>query len=327
MASIRQRNGKWQARVARKGHPTQVQTFATRSEAQRWARKVEVEIDRGTQTPEAKAKRLSLRDLLLRYLEEVTPTLRSCREDRWRIKAMAAKPIAEVSMAALLPEHVAKYRDQRLTEVSAGTVLRELAYLSLIINHARREWRVDVANPVSMVRKPTAPPGRDRVLTKEEELQLLEALKPLRNRSPWTILVVELALATAMRRGELFSLTWDQIDFTRRTARLPLTKNGTARTVPLSTVAITALHQIPKTDDARVFPLVSTTFDTSFKRAVARAGLRNLRFHDLRHTAITRMAEKLPNVIELAAVSGHRSLRMLQRYYHPKAEDLARKLG
>lgn len=327
MASIRQRNGKWQARVARKGHPTQVQTFLTRSEAQKWARKIEVELDRDNQTPEEKTKRLTLRDLLLRYLEEVTPKLRSCREDRWRIKAMAAKPIAEVSMPGLSPEHVADYRDQRLTEVSAGTVLRELAYLSLIINHARREWRVDVANPVSMVRKPTAPPGRDRVLTEDEELQLLEALKPLRNRSPWTILVVELALATAMRRGELFSLRWDQIDFARRTARLPLTKNGTARTVPLSSAALAVLQQVPKTEDGRVFPLIATTFDTSFKRAVARAGLRDLRFHDLRHTAITRMASKLPNVIELAAVSGHKSLRMLQRYYHPRAEDLAKKLG
>ena len=326
MASIRQRNGKWQARVARQGYPAKVQTFSTRGEAERWARRIEVQLDQGDFRREGSAKRLKLADILNRYMEEVTPTMRSAAADRYRLRALAAKPVAQISLTDLTPERVAEFRDQRLREVSAGTVLRDLAYLSAIINHARREWQLDVTNPVSLVRKPSPPPGRERVLTDEEQAALLEALRPIGRRSPWTTLVVEMALATAMRRGELFALTWEQIDIQRRIARLAMTKNGTARTVPLSSGALAVLERIPRTPGNRVFPMVACTFDMSFKRAVARAGLRDLRFHDLRHTAITRMASKLPNLIELAAVSGHKSLRMLQRYYHPRAEDLALKL-
>jgi integrase len=84
---------------------------------------------------------------------------------------------------------------------------------------------------------------------------------------------------------------------------------------------------MPKSITGSVFPMNGFTASKAFDVAVKRAGLKDLRFHDLRHTGITHLAEKLPNLIELASVSGHRSLKMLQRYYHPKAEDLAKKLG
>jgi integrase len=130
-----------------------------------------------------------------------------------------------------------------------------------------------------------------------------------------------------MRRGELLSLTWDNIDFRRRTAYLPETKNGEARTVPLSSRAIAVLTALPRSMDGRVFPITANALKIAFERAVRRAGIEDLHFHDLRHEATSRLAEKLPNVIELAAVTGHKDLRMLKRYYHPRAEDLARKLG
>jgi integrase len=123
------------------------------------------------------------------------------------------------------------------------------------------------------------------------------------------------------------SLRWDNIDYSKRTAYLQLTKNGDSRTVPLSIRAIQTLQALPISIDGRVLPINFAALENNFKRARERVNLKDLRIHDLRHTAVTRLAEKLPNLIELSAVSGHRSLAMLKRYYHPKAEDIARKLA
>lgn len=327
MASFRQRGGKWQARVIRDGFPDQTKTFETKADAEKWARALESEIDRGQFVSVNEAQRNTLRDLIERYLVEVTPTLKGATEDTIRLKAMMRKPIARWSMANLSAARIAAFRDERLKEVSSGTVIRELAYLSAIINHARREWGINVSNPVQMVRKPPSPQARARVLTDEEVARLLQALEPVGRRSHWTKPVVQLALATAMRRGELLALRWENVDLVGRAAFLSDTKNGDSRTVPLSSAAVKVLAELPRHISGEVFPVKAFTLDAAFKRGLRRAGMEGIRFHDLRRTAITRMAEKLPNVIELAAVSGHKSLMVLKRYYRPTAEELARKLG
>jgi integrase len=130
-----------------------------------------------------------------------------------------------------------------------------------------------------------------------------------------------------MRRGEILGLRWECIDFTKRTAFLPLTKNGETRVVPLSTKAIETLQALPRSIDGRVLPINYAALETCFKRACDRAELSDLRIHDLRHTAATRLANKLPNILELSAVTGHKSLAMLKRYYHPNAELLAQKIA
>jgi integrase len=327
MASFRQRGGRWQARVLRAGYPDQTRTFESKVDAEKWARALESEIDKGQFANVTEAQRTTLGDLIERYLVEVTPTMKGVTEDTIRLKALMRKPIARWSMANLSAGRVAGFRDDRLKEVSAGTVIRELAYLSSIINHARREWGINVPNPVQMVRKPPSPPSRGRVLADEEVLRLLQALEPSERRSHWTKPAVQLALATAMRRGELLSLKWEHIDLQGRTAFLPDTKNGDPRTVPLSSVAVQVLAELPRHISGVVIPVKYFTMDAAFKRGLRRAGLADVRFHDLRRTAITRMAEKLPNVIELAAVSGHKSLMVLKQYYRPSASALAHKLG
>jgi integrase len=237
------------------------------------------------------------------------------------------KPIARWSLANLNASRIAAYRDERLKQVSNGTVIRELAYLSSIINHARREWGINTPNPVQHVRKPPSPAGRTRKLSGDERSSLLAALEPKGRQNIWTRLIVILALETAMRRSELLSLRWENIDLTCQAALLPDTKNGTPRTVPLSTAAVELLESLPRNISGEVFPVKYFTLDAAFKRAVKRAGLKDFHFHDLRHTAITAMAEKLPNLIELSAVTGHKSFSMLKRYYHPDVHTLARKLG
>ncbi len=327
MASYRQRSGKWQARVLRDGYPDQTKTFATKADAEKWARALESEIDKGQFVSVSEAQRTTLGNVIERYLAEVTPSMKGASEDTIRLKAIMRKPIARWSMANLSAARIATFRDERLREVSAGTVIRELAYLSAIINQARKEWGINVPNPVQMVRKPQSPQSRSRVLTDDEISKLLMALEPTGRRSQWTKPAVQLALATAMRRGELLSLRWEHVDLQNRTAFLSDTKNGESRTVPLSTAAVQVFAELPRHISGVVIPVKFFSLDAAFKRARKRAGLEDVRFHDLRRTAITRMAEKLPNVIELAAVSGHKSLMVLKRYYRPTASELAQKLG
>jgi len=327
MASIRFRSNKWQARVSRKGEQSLVKTFQSKEDAQRWARSVEVEWDKGTYTNIHQAQKTTFGELIERYLREVIPLMRGASADTIRLKAIMRRLIAKENMATLTPSKIAKYRDERLQEIKPSTVIRELAYFSAIINHARREWGLSIPNPVLGVRKPAQPQGRNRVLTFEEERLLLDACKPLANRNIYTRPFVILALETCMRRGELLNLRWDNINYQAKTAYLALTKNGQSRTVPLSTRAIETLQALPRSIDGRVLPVNFAALETNFKRARERAGLKDVRIHDLRHTAATRLAEKLPNLLELSAVTGHKSLAMLKRYYHPNPELLAEKLG
>ncbi|CAN7213545.1 site-specific integrase [Cupriavidus necator] len=327
MASIRHRGNKWQARVTRIGFPPEVKTFGTRQDAERWARSIESEMDRGCYVNRSEAESTTLGAVLERYIVEVCPSMRGGGEDSIRLRAICRMKVAKLSMAALTPMTIAAFRDERLKQVQPGTVIRELAYLSSIINHARREWGINITNPVASVRKPPTPQGRDRVLTAEEESQLLAALAPTGRLNPWLRPMAILSLETAMRRGELLQLRWSNINLEDQTAFLPRTKNGTARTVPLSLKAVALLRDLPRCIDGNVFPINAPAHHKAFKRACKRAGLLDLHWHDLRHTAITRLATKLPNLIELAAVSGHRSLTMLKRYYHPAAADLAKKIG
>jgi integrase len=327
MASFRQRGNKWQARIKRDGFPDQVKSFEAKAEAERWARSVESEMDRGSYVSYTEAQKTTLADLIQRYMAEVLPSMKGAPEDSIRLRAICRRPICKNSIAALTPAKIAAYRDLRLTEVAPGTVVRELAYLSSIINHGRREWGIHANNPVALVRKPTQPKGRERVLTLAERERLLVELQPTGRRNVWMLSVVLLALETGMRRSELLALRWGDINLDRRTATLHMTKNGESRVVPLSTSAVQTLTTMPRSICGAVFPITACALAANFDKAVERAKLPDLHFHDLRHTAITHMATKLPNLIELAAVSGHKSLKMLQRYYHPRSEDLAIKLG
>ena len=327
MASIRLRSNKWQARVSRKGERSLVKTFQSKEDAQRWARSVEVEWDRGTYTNIYQAQKTTFGELIGRYLREVTPQMRGAVADTIRLKAIMRRPIAKENMATLTSAKIAKYRDERLSEIAPSTVIRELAYFSSIINHARKEWGLNTPNPVLGVRKPAQPQGRNRVLTPEEERLLLYACEPKANRNIYTRPFVILGLETAMRRGEILGLRWEDINYSKRTAFLRLTKNGDSRTVPLSTRAIETLQALPRSIDGRVLPINFAALEANFKRARERAKLEDLRIHDLRHTAITRLAEKLPNLLELSAVTGHKSLVMLKRYYHPNPELLAQKIA
>ncbi len=139
--------------------------------------------------------------------------------------------------------------------------------------------------------------------------------------------IVELAIETAMRRSELLSLRWQDVHLSDRYVRLRDTKNGEARDVPLTRRAVHVLEALPREQDGPVFPTTADAVKKAFERAVKRAGLGDLHFHDLRHEGTSRLAEKLDNELELSAVTGHKTLSMLKRYYPPARQGPGAKAG
>ncbi|PZQ80763.1 MAG: integrase [Ancylobacter novellus] len=328
MATIRKLRGRWQAQVRRKGMKCRAKSFDTRADAERWARTLETELDRyGVHADTRIVESLTLKDVLVRYLDEVTPLKRSADNERCRIKALLKRDMMFRTMARLTPGDVASYRDERLQTVASSTVLRELNTIGHAIETARREWGLNIPqNPVKMIRRPKAPRPRERRLHPGEEERLLAAADA--GRTPWMRLLIILAIETAMRQGEILSLRWSDVDLERRIAHLDETKNGERRDVPLSTRALEALQALAEQRvDDRVIPFTKSAVGQAWLHLRGRAGSNDLHYHDLRHEAVTRLLERGLNVIEVSTISGHKELRMLQRYAHLKAVDLVERLG
>ena len=330
----------WRAQIRRKGYPVQRKTFNSRAEAEAWAATVESEMARGIFVSRQEAETTTLSFALDRYEREVSSTKKGVAREQERIRVWKKHPLVRRPLAAIRGADVAAYRDQRLKVVGPNTVRLELALLSHLFTIARKEWGMEgLTNPVSVIRKPKPPQGRERRL-KEGELERILAA----TESPVLPSIVRLAIETGMRRGEIASLTWDVIDLKRRTIALSDTKNGERRIVPLSKEAVRIFSELPRRLDGKLWGIETGWITKGFLDAVVRARkgyekecgdkrtapdktfLVNLRFHDLRHEATSRFFEKGLNPMEVSAITGHKTLQMLRRYTHLKPENLARML-
>jgi integrase len=331
MATIRRRNDRWQVQVRRVGHPALSRSFLQRTDALAWARQTEAQLDKtGLPVDTRELQKLKVSDLVGRYLAEIVPKKRGAEIETAILKAFLRSRVASLSLSNLSPKHFATYRDQRLTKGHKGkplqpvTVRRELGILSHCFDVAMRDWSIPIsANPLKMVTMPEPSKPRTRRLEAGEGDKLLTLpspsyLKPL----------ILLAIETGMRRGELLSLTWKNVDLEARTAHLPMTKNGDPRTVPLSPGAVQVLQEL---HSAKVMPLVFPVSPNAVRlawgRLKARAELPDLHLHDLRHEAVSRFFELGLTTPEVALISGHKDLRMLHRYTHLRPRDIAHKLA
>lgn len=318
MASIRKRGGKYEVRIIRKDHPTQCKTFINLKDAQLWAKRIEVAIERGEAVGTLRA---SLASLIERYRLNVTPLKKSAYSEDRRLQAWLKHPFANRDAHSIKSNELSIWRDHRLAQVANNTVRLELAALSVVFQQAQKEWGfTSLHNPVQQIRKPSPGKARDRRLEADELIKIISATES--NVLPD---VVTLAIETAMRLSEIVRLRWENIDLPRSIAKLPDTKNGDVRLVPLSRTAIQLLKPMQK-DQGQVFAITPHAVSIAFSRAVARAKIPNLRFHDLRHEGVSRLFEKGLNSIEVASVSGHRTMSMLKRYTHLRVESLAQRL-
>ncbi len=336
MASITERDGRWRVRITRKGHAPIAKTFDLKRDAEAFAATIEADIARGTYRPRDCTD--TFRELVERYRAEVTPGKRGAIKEAYRLAALlradsVATPLLARLAVEVTPADVARWRDARSKQVAAGTLAREWVVLGHVLTHAALEWSVTLpsGNPFKQARKPQVINSRERRVTDAE----LDAICTS-TESPHLAALVRLAVETGARRGELLALRWDSIDLAKRTARLAngTTKNGFGRTLPLSSRAVEILLRLPRNLNGKVFDLRADSVTQAFNRAIERARkgkdtgfLKGLHFHDLRHEALSRLAEQGWTATEIAAVSGHRTLNLVSRYVHHRPEALAAKLG
>lgn len=334
MASIRKRNDKWQAQVRRTGHTPRTKSFINRADAMRWIRQTELELDRSTLAYDPSSlDRTTVGDLLRRYAKDVTPAKRGHAPEAKRLEVFLLQRWANVTLARITPQAFSQHRDKRLREVEAGTVLRELGLLQAVFETARQEWDVPLhENPLAKVRKPKAANGRTRRLQPDELTALLSACTE--GRSEYLRPGILLAIETGMRRGEILNVRRRDLDAENGLLSIPETKTDVPRTIPLSENAARILTELQAecTDkDARLFPVSANAFRLAWERCKRRVAkhlpeIEELRFHDLRHEAVSRFFELGLSVPEVATISGHKDPRMLFRYTHLKPEDIVAKL-
>lgn len=328
MASVTRRGRRWFAQVRRKGQPALYKTFDTKAAAQAWAREQEATIDRNQAPPDLRTLRqVTLGDVIGRYLTDVTPTKRSQDSERLRLSKLLRHPIADLTLADLSPARIAAYRDERLTQVKPATVRRELSLIHHALHKADQEWGYHLAaNPVGAISQPKLNNARDRRLGEGELERLRAALASTKNELIEPIILI--AIETALRRSEILAIEWKHVDLQQRTLHIPWSKTGAARTIPLTDAAIRILKErMGDGQFGRVFPISPNAFRLAWERARRRAGLVDLRFHDLRHEAISRFCELGLSVPEVSVISGHRDPRMLFRYAHIRPADLALKIA
>jgi integrase len=277
---------------------------------------------------------VTVAQLLTRYRDTVTNEKRGLIPERKRIDVFLRQQWTALTLAKADAATLSRYRDTRLKQVQPGTVIRELGLLSSIFEMARREWGYTAfQNPLAGLRKPKAPEGRERRLKPGELQALIKACSTM--AGSWLLHGFQLAIETGLRRGELLAIRWADVNLDAAVLHIPLTKTDKARTIPLTDRAIEILTErkaASSTDAEYAFPVSTNAFRLAWERCKRRAeragcvGVQQLRFHDLRHEAVSRFFEKGLNTAEVATISGHRDLRMLFRYTHLKPEDILAKL-
>lgn len=325
MAYYEKRGDSWRAQIRRKGYPTLSATFDTKAEAQRWAAEVEGDMSRARFVDLREAESTTLKDALTRYQNEVTVGKKGAKQEAVRIEKWKNSAFASKSIAAIRSSDMAAYRDQELKAgKSTATVRLDLAVISHLYTVAGKDWGIEgLTNPCRAIRMPKGSKQRERRPT-AGELKLI--YKFAAEMNPELAVIIELAVETAMRRSELVSLRKDQIR--GKVAYLEDTKNGDRRSVPLSSRALTLIDGIPTPiDGGRLFKLKADSVSNYFPIVCEKAGISDLRLHDMRHEATSRLFERGFTLMEVASITGHKTLAMLKRYTHLSPQDLAEKLG
>ncbi|MEJ1407108.1 MAG: site-specific integrase [Candidatus Sedimenticola sp. (ex Thyasira tokunagai)] len=333
-------SGKHQFIVRKKGQKPIYKTFKKKAVGERWAREQEAAIEAKTYIDTAKAEKLSIYAMLKRYREEVTDNKENSNtksSETSRIATLQDR-LEGYTLAALSPDIIVDFGVGRIgdDEVSADSVRRELTLLQSAVNRARHIWKIKIPiNPVPEAREALTmaqylTPGkkRDRRLTEKEAKALLSyphKQDTLINE------VVEFAIETAMRRGEIAALKRTDINKAGCIAIVRASKTDKktgwqGRDVPLSARALEIYKSLPTRIDRSVFGLTARSISQAFKRMVDDLGIEDLRFHDLRHEATSRLFEKGLSIEEVATVTGHADWKSLKRYTHPNKEKVAAKL-
>jgi len=315
MAHIRRHRNKWQSIVRISGHPIIAKSFTSKTDARHWAASVELKVKRDD-VGLSKISFPSFKDIALRYIGEVSSTKKSFIKERYIINALMNESWAEYPIHKINPCVIGKYRDKHIKRISGSSVNRSLDAISTIFTTCKKEWGYPVSNPVTSIRRPKKAEPRNRRFTDHELDKLIKGNRA----SPKLRLIIQIALETAMRQGEILRIKPEHIN--GNTLFIPVAKTK-PRTIPLTLKAVSLLNnaELP-------FNITGNALSKQFRKLCKHYGIEDAHFHDLRKQSLTNfMLKKKLSVAETMLIAGHSDPRMLLRTYNNlKVEDVADKL-
>jgi integrase len=298
-------------------------------------------MDSGLYVDRTEAERTTLREALEHYRREIVPAKKHPYQEIRRIERWLQNDLSFRTLANLKGADFARYRDKRREDGRAENTIRlELQIISHLFEIARKEWGMEnLANPLKNIRKPAGSRARSRRLEVGEYDLILGQLKASGN--PYAACAFDLAIETSLRQGILFKLRWEWVDLSARMVSFPAelletSNKGVPAILPLSRHAVSALHsicpreangEIAVPESGLVLLTTANAIICIWKRTLAKLKIKELRWHDLRHEAASRLFEKGLHPMEVASITGHKSMQMLKRYTHLKPESLLERLG
>ncbi len=326
MATYRRRGkkGHWYVEVKVNG-VRKAKTFTFKSDGNKWAREMESTLTTVDSVSAA----------FERYILEECPKHKGERWEILRLNKLLTELPGNKKLCDLVPNDLATWRNNRLLVVTPSTVKREMNLINQVFNVALREWGWLKTNPLLIVKKPLDTRPRRRGIPNEVIQPILSNLSYQSDtqavlKKQQVGVAFLFAIETAMRLGEILSLTIGDIDLKNKVVTVVDSKNKDTRQVPLSSVAVNLLHQLPllnnRSSNQLIFNITPGSASSTFRKAKHCAGYSDVHFHDSRSEGLTRLA-KVFSVIELARIVGHRSPASLMIYYAPSISDLAKKLN
>ena len=325
MATIRKRFGKWQVQIRRHNYPQIIKSFKEKSTATKYAREIELKMDKQQFEDYSNAADTTLRDILIRYRDEITPKKKGSKWETYKLNLLIRHKISSLSLLHLNPTALYALKNELSINRKPGTVKHYFSFINNAWNTAERVWGINLPpkNPIKYVILDKVYDRRDRILNEEEYKKLLASASTSNLRILKDMII--LAYQTAMRFGEILKLNRKDVDLNKRLITLRDTKNGEDRTIPISNIAIEILRKYPFGE--RYFIIKRDQFRHYFEQACKRAEIINFRFHDLRACAITKMFLSGMTVPEVAVISGHKTWSQLSRYTRIKPEQLIDKIN
>ncbi len=266
-------------------------------------------------------QKVIFKDFAKEYIEYAKINKRSWTRDETSLKWLLSH-FGNLLLSKITPKHIEDYKKARLEKVKPSTINRELMTLSHIFTIAEKFRKFDGKNPVKEVKYFQEKQYVIKVLDREEIRRLVEA------SSGYLREMIILALNTGMRKGEILNLRWNDIDFTEHYIYIKETKSNKTKKVPMNGIVSGVLKSMER-KGSFVFQNSKTDtrfrdFFRSFKTACRKAGVPDLRFHDLRHTAATLMVMGGVDLVTVKEILGHSKIEMTMRYAHPTPENKRR---
>jgi len=328
VASIIEINGKWRAQVRRKGHAPITKTHRTKTAAIAWAKDIEAKLERG----ELAGPAVAICDLIKTY-RKLRDTARPIRDDsteHYTLKTLE-RLLGDIEAAKLSTEDLVTFAKVRKDE-GAGpyTVNCDISKLSTVLRYAASSKNLLLPDSIGIARPLLSHLGliggggkRERRPTEDELNRIVAHLT--NGRGLVYAEAVLFAVATAMRRGEICALKWEDIDETKKLALIrdrkdPRQKVGNNQWIPLLPAAWTILQRQPRGD--RVFPIEPGTLSKYFTESCRALSIPDLHLHDMRHEGTSQLFESGLEIQQVALVTGHKSWHNLRRYTQLKPEDL-----